>query len=191
MTHPRGGRIARLLALAIGLALLLAACGGAQETPAPRADCPAEPLASPPPRPWNDDPALAERIPGEIDGQALGIETVCATAVGARGLPASPELLADVGVELQDVTIAQTPSAFIERTGFGITAWRYAGADEDALRAALLGAFERAGIPAEEETMAEKPVHRALLHVYYVADDTLYAVVGPDARLEELVEALP
>jgi hypothetical protein len=191
MTHSRRGHSARMLAAAIGLVLLLAACGPAEATPAPRVGCPAEVLPSPPPRPWNDDPALVQRIPDEIDGEALAVETVCATAIGARGLPTSPGLLQDLGVELQDVTIAQTPSAFIERTGIGITAWRYAGADENALRAAVLAAFEGAGIPAEEETIAGKAVYRALLHVYHVADDTLYAVVGPDARVEEIIEALP
>ncbi|HVM24707.1 MAG TPA: hypothetical protein VM253_04860 [Candidatus Limnocylindrales bacterium] len=186
------GVLRGLFAVAASMAMLLAACGADDPSPAARADCPAEASVTSPPA-ANEDPVLADRMPDEVAGRRLEIQTVCATVAGAGGLTTAPEFLQAVGVELRDVTIARDRGAQSgsPETYASVTAWRYGGAAEDDIRAALLDAFDRAGIPVEEDTVGGKEVHRALLHVYYVADDTLYAVVGQDAGVEALVEALP
>lgn len=178
----------RLAGVVLPLAMLLAACG----VDAPSPDCPAEAPSPRPAGPYADDPELADRIPAEVGGQRLEVQTVCATVSELSGLTTSPRMLEEVGVELQDVTIAVTPApGGGSGAPAGVTAWRYAGAEEDAIRDAFLGMLEEAEIPVEHDTVGGKEIDRAIFHVYYVAGDTLYSVLGEDDHVEEVVEALP
>jgi hypothetical protein len=169
------------------LAFLLAACGGG----AAPSGCPAEAPSPLPAPPYDDDPELADRIPDEVGGEPLEIQTACATVADPGGLPTSPEMLEAVGVELQDVTVALTPNVGQGGNRLAVTAWRYAGAGEHEIRDAFLGMLAEAGIPVEEDTIGGTEIHRALFHVYHVAGDTLYAVLGEDAAVEEILAGLP
>ncbi|HSK93002.1 MAG TPA: hypothetical protein VLA76_02960 [Candidatus Angelobacter sp.] len=190
MIQTRRGRSTRLFVPAIGLALVLAACAPAD---APRADCPVEAPSPAPQRPYSQDPELADRIPDEVDGRTLQIETVCATVFDPGGLTTSQAMLDEVGVERRDVTLALSPvpTGGGESSYVGINAWRYAGADEATIREGFLGLLDESGIPVDEETIAGKTVHMAVFHVYYVAGDTLYAVLGEDGPVEAALEGLP
>jgi hypothetical protein len=102
-------------------------------------------------------------------------------------------MLDRVGVERSDVSLALPPRS---GTGIsdglvGVTAWRYGGAEEEEIRSVFLGLLDDAEIPVERDTVGGKEIDRALFHVYYVADDTLYAVLGEDDRVEEVMAALP
>lgn len=170
------------------LAIILAACGGDASAP----DCPAEAPSPLPAQPYAQDPELADRIPDEVAGQQIQVQTVCATVLDVGGLTTSDEMLERVGVEKQDVTIAIGPSPQGGADSVvGVTAWRYAGADEETIRSAFLGLLEEAEIPVEASTIAGKEVHTAVFHVYHVADDTLYSVLGEDDDVEAVIEALP
>lgn len=178
----------RLAGAILPLAMLLASCGS--ETPAP--DCPSTAPSPLPAGPRADDPELADRIPDEVGGQPLEVQTVCATVSELRGLTTSPRMLDEVGVELQEVTIAVTPApGGGSGAAAGVTAWRYVGAEEDAIRDAFLGMLDEAEIPIEHDTVGGKEIDRAVFHVYYVADDTLYSVLGEDEPVEEIIRALP
>jgi hypothetical protein len=54
-----------------------------------------------------------------------------------------------------------------------------------------LGLLDESGIPVEEDALGGTEIHRALFHVYHVAGDTLYAVLGEDAAVEEVMAGLP
>jgi hypothetical protein len=187
MTDHRRARGAHLPAAAIGLAFLLAACGGEPAS----SGCPAEAPSPAPTPPFAHDPELADRIPDEVGGQPLEIQTVCATIADPGGLPTTPQMLEAVGVELSDVTVAVTPNVGQGENRVAVTAWRYAGAEEAAIREAFLGLLDETGIPVEEDTIGGTPIHRAVFHVYHVAGDTLYAVLAEDAEVEEVLAGLP
>lgn len=182
-------RTARLSAAALGLAMLLAACGGGESRPS----CPAEAPSPPPSPPHADDPELADRIPDEAGGGPIGIQTVCATVLDPGGIPTSQPMLDRLGVELRDVTIAYSPPPTADRSGtyVGVTAWRYAGATEDEIRSAFLAILDEAQIAVEEDTVGGKDIHRAIFHAYYTEDDTLYAVIGEEPEMAEVLAALP
>lgn len=188
MTDLSGVRMARLLAAALGLAILVAACGGGEGSP-----CPAEAPSPAPAAPHADDPELAERIPDEAGGEPLEIQTVCATVLNPGGIPTSEAMLERLGVGLQDVTVAFSPPPTADRSGtyVGVTAWRYAGAGEDEVRSAFLAILDEAQIAVEEDTVGGKDVHRAIFHAYYVKDDALYSVIGEEPEMAEVLEALP
>ncbi len=173
----------------VALAITLAACGGDASAP----DCPAEAPSPLPTQPYAQDPELADRIPDEVAGQPIEVQTVCATVRDVGGLTTSDEMLERVGVGKQDVTIAigPSPQGGGADSVVGVTAWRYAGADEETIRDAFLGLLEEAEIPVEASTIAGKEVHTAVFHVYHVADDTLYSVLGEDDDVEAVIEALP
>ena len=177
--------------LLIALVVLASACGAPEGEAGP--DCPATAPSPLPTPPWNQDPELADRIPDEVGGSTIEVQTACATVVDPGGLTTSPEFLESVGVALQDVTVAISPGPAIGETDdyVAVTAWRYAGASEDDVRSTFLSLLEEAEIAVEDETIGGKQVHRALLHAYYVQDDTLYAVLGEEEDLEAVIEALP
>lgn len=180
-------RFSRFLPGFIGLVFALAACGTDGT-----AGCPDSAPSPLPAGPHADDPELADRIPDEVGGQPLEVQTVCATKSELSGLTTSPRMLDEVGVELQDVTIAVTPApGGSSGAPAGVTAWRYAGAEEGTIRDAFLGMLEEAEIPVEHDTIGGKEIDRAVFHVYYVAGDTLYAVLGEDEHVEEVMQALP
>lgn len=171
--------------------LLLVGCGAPQGESG--SDCPATAPSPLPTPPWNQDPELADRIPDEVGGSTIEVQTACATVVDPGGLTTSPEFLESVGVDLQDVTVAISPGPAIGETDdyVAVTAWRYGGASEDEIRSTFLSLLEEAEIVVEDETIGGKQVHRALLHAYYVQDDTLYAVLGEEEDLAAVLEALP
>ena len=173
----------------VTLAMIVAGCGGDASVP----DCPAEAPSPMPAEPYAQDPELADRVPDEVAGQPLEVQTVCATVYDPGGLTTSDTMLERVGVARQDVTLALSPppSTGGTNTYVAVNAWRYAGADEETVRDAFVGLLEEAEIPVEEDTIAGKDVHMAFFHAYYVADDTLYAVLGEEERVEEVLEALP
>lgn len=178
------------IAILICLAAALVACGG--DTTA-EAQCPESAPSPMPAPPYDDDPELAGRLPTEVGGQDLEVQTVCITTVEPGGLPASDEFLEAAGVEPRDVTMAvgEPVSADGDTPFVSIVAFRYAGADEDTVRRAFLDTLAAAEIEAEDETIAGKRVHRALFIAYHVSDDTLYAITGEDPQVEEVLEALP
>lgn len=180
-------RIAILLCLAVALV----ACGGDATGPSGR--CPDSAPSPMPAPPYDDDPELAGRLPTDVAGQELAVQTVCITTVDPGALPVSDAFLSEVGAEPRDVTMAVgEPSGTSAEAPFvSIVAFRYAGADEDTVRRAFLDTLASAEIEVEDETIADKQVHRALFIAYYVADDTLYAITGEDPQVEEVLEALP
>lgn len=186
MTSPI--RPSRSLAAFVGLALVLAACGadggpGCPDTaPSPR-----------PEPPYHQDAELEARIPDEANGEPLEVQTVCLTVHDPGGLTTSDAMLERVGVEPRDVTVAIGPSPNTATSSdfVGITAWRYAGAEEAEIRDAFRAMLAEAEIPVEHEEIAGKEVDMALFHAYYVAGDTLYAVLGEEGGAAEVIEALP
>jgi hypothetical protein len=180
----------KLLITLLAVAAVLGACGG--ETAA-EAQCPESSPSPIPAPPYNDDPELAGRLPAEIAGQELAVQTVCITTVDPGGLPASDQLLEEVGVEPRDVTmaVAEPAAADGEAPFVSIVAFRYAGADEDTVRRAFLDTLASAEIEVEDETIAGKQVHRALFIAYHVSGDTLFAITGENPQVEEVLEALP
>lgn len=179
--------------LAAALSCGLVACGMA---PAPV--CPQVPPQPMPPPPWHDDSVLEERIPDELDGQSLEVQTYCASAHPQEGgLTTAPEFLDEIGVDLTDVTVARSrgPSIGGDNPETLVAAWRYHGADETLLRSTFLRMYDEVraeeGLPGAfiERTMAGKTVHEDDIGVVYVADDTIYVVHGRST--EELVAGLP
>lgn len=181
-------RASRFLPALVGLALMLAACSSDDST-----DCPDSPPSPRPAPPYHQDAELEARIPDEVGGEPLEIQTVCLTVHDPGGLITSDAMLERIGVEPQDVTVALGPSSNAPISGsfVGVTAWRYAGADAAAIRGAFRETLGEAEIPIEPETIAGKEVDMALFHAYYVADDTLYAVLGEEAGVAEVIGALP
>ncbi len=182
----RGG----LLPAAVIFAIIMGACGTESSADAP---CPATAPSPLPTPPYNDDPELAERLPTEIAGQELEVQSVCATTAMPGGINLSPGFLEAAGAELSDVTMAVSEPREVEQeTPFvSISAFRYRGADEEALRSAVVDTVAETGIEPEEETIAGKDVYRVLVPVWYVAGDTLYLITGEDPQVEEVLEALP
>lgn len=177
---------------AIALVLTVAACGS-EGPSAATAACPEGPVSPPATPPYNDDPELASRLPTEIGGQELQVQSVCATTANPGGINLSPQFLEAAGVELSDVTMAvsQPPAIGQDSPFVTISAFRYAGADESRLRSAFLDTFGEAGLEVGEEEIAGKQVYRVLVVVWYVAGDTLYAITGEPPQVEEVLEALP
>ena len=95
------------LAGALLLAAALTACGGQSQ-----ADCPpagASPAASPN---ANADPNLAASIPDAVAGQPVQLGTFCVTELGPLGgIETSSEMLDQLGVGLEDVTLAATSAS--------------------------------------------------------------------------------
>ena len=176
-----------LLCLAAGLV----ACGGQTATDA--SPCPSAAPSPLPTGPFDDDPELAGRLPTEVDGQELEVQSVCVTTVSPGGINLSPTFLEAAGVELSDVTMAVSqPPAIGEDAPFvSISAFRYRGADEAALRSAVDATLADAEIEPERETIAGKEVLRVLLVVWYVAGDTLYLITGEDPQVEDVLTELP
>ncbi len=183
-------RRAGLLPAAVLLAIIMGACGTESSADAP---CPATPPSPLPTAPYDDDPELAERLPTEIAGQELAVQSVCATTSTPGGINLSPTFLDAAGVELSDVTMAvsQPPRVGQEAPFVSISAFRYRGADEEALRSAVSETLAETGIEPQEETIADKNVLRVLVAVWYVAGDTLYLITGEDPQVEEVLAALP
>jgi hypothetical protein len=180
---------------ALLVAAMLVACGGTEAAPR----CAADPPPSGTPNP-NADPDLAATIPDEVAGEPLEIGTFCVTEVDELGgIETSPEMLDALGVERADVTVAATSPGIGTPDGtLSVGAYRFAGADEDALRSTFLRLLEEAaseiGMDADIEaaTVGGKQVHRAFGAVYYAAGDTLYSVQSDnDDKVEEVLEALP
>ncbi len=177
--------------------LMLAACGG---DASPIAQCPSEapsPAATPP---YDDDRELADRIPDTAGGEPLEVQTYCASTHEEAGVTVAPGLLAELGVDLADVTVARSRPPQIGATAdqVEVTAWRYRGADEDRLRDAFLASYGEAlsaqGMDAEitEESLGGKGVHNhSTTGVIYVAVDTLYILSGNGTKIEEILAALP
>lgn len=191
MTDVSRVRMARRSVAVLGLAFLIAACGAPDGEASP--SCPADAPSPAPTAPHAADPELADRIPDEAGGEPIGIQTTCATVLDPGGIPTSEAMLERLGVELQDVTVAFSPPPTADRSGtyVGVTAWRYAGATENEIRSAFLAILDEAQIDVEEDSVGGKDVHRAIFHVYYAHDDTLYAVIGEEPEVAEVVEALP
>lgn len=179
----------RIPIILLCLAMALAACGG-ETASSPCPETAPSPLPAPP---YDDDPELASRLPTEIAGQELEVLSVCATTIMPGGINVTPGFLEIAGVELSDVTMAVSEPAQIEQdTPFvSISAFRYHGADEEALRSAVVETLAEAEIEPVEETIAGKEVYRVLAPVWYVAGDTLYLITGEDPQVEEVLEALP
>ncbi len=180
----------RIVGIALVLASLLVACGG--ET----AYAPArEPAPSPLPTPRGDeDPELAGRLPTEIGGQELEVQSFCVTSVSPGGINLSSAFLEDAGVELSDVTMAVAQPAEVggDTTFVSVSAFRYRGSDEATLQSAVLDTLDEAEIPYEAETIADGDAYRVLgAAVWYIADDTLYLITGEDPQVEEVLQALP
>ena len=184
--------ITRNSIFAVTMAALLAACS-APSASGRAVSCPEAPVSPVATPPYDDDPELAARLPTEIAGQELAIQSVCATSANPGGLNLSPEFLEAAGVELDDVTIAvsQPPSIGQDQPFVTISAFRYRGADEASIRAAFVETFTSAGLEVREETIAGKEVVWVLVVAWYVADDTLYAITGEAPQVEEILQALP
>ncbi|HJP71167.1 MAG TPA: hypothetical protein VJ975_05560 [Candidatus Limnocylindria bacterium] len=179
---------------ALALVLALGACGGSASP-----SCPAQPMPSATPN-ANADPALADSFPDTVAGQPLEVATFCVTELdGLGGIETSDEMLDALGVSLEDLTIAAVPPAIGAPGGtFSVGAYRFAGADEDAIRDTFFRLLEDASTELdvdpgiEEVTIGGKDAHRALGLVYYFTDDTMYSVQSADeAKIEEILEALP
>lgn len=179
---------------ALAFLAALSACGGSASP-----ECPTEPLPSATPN-ANADPALADTFPKAVAGQPLEVATFCVTELDELGgIETSDEMLDAVGVSLDDLTIAAVPPAIGTPGGtFSIGAYRFTGANEDAVRDSFFRLLEQSsseiGMDAavEEATIAGKDVQRALGLVFYFSDDIMYSVQsGDEAKVEEILQALP
>lgn len=179
---------------ALALLVAVAGCGGSAPP-----SCRAAPLPSGTPNP-NADPGLADTFPESVAGQPLEVATFCVTELDELGgIETSDEMLDALGVSLDDLTIAAVPPAIGTAGGtFSIGAYRFAGASEDEIRDTFFRLMEdgltELGLDPgiEEVTIGGKDAHRALGLVYYFADDTMYSVQsGDEAKVEEILEALP
>lgn len=191
----RGTATRTALGTALALALSLAACATAvpSASSTEEAECPESPESSAQPD-ANRDPELASRIPSQIGGVAFPVQTWCATELSdGLGANTSPELLDAVGVAITDVTMAAGPGPTIGAAVQppSLTAFRYRGATEAALRDAFLAILAESGSTADEGTIGGKEVSVQLGSVIYVHDDTIYLVSGDGASVEELLSGLP
>lgn len=181
----------RILLVAL---LVIAAVATACTGDASGVSCPETAPSPLPTPPFNDDPELAERLPSEVDGQELEVQSVCATTAQPGGLNLSPTFLEAVGVELSDVTLAVSAPREVgaDASFVSALAYRYRGADEGALQTAVADTLTEAEVPHETETIAGKDVTRVIgTAVWYVAGDTLYQITAEPPQVEEVLAALP
>lgn len=203
-----GGHPARAVAVAALMAMLLAGCGAVAGAPCPEARPSATPAT-----PYHDDPELEARFPEEIAGEPLELQTYCASTVQGEGINTAPEFLAEIGVDLADVTVARsTPPRIGEMNSHaGVAAWRYRGAESDRLLEAFLDSWREmaaeVGFDAPQAVVlggkdvfilgqAETTPDTEVLplpyaDVLHVAGDTVYILSGRPQIIEELLAALP
>jgi hypothetical protein len=174
----------------LAIVLVLAACGAAGTSP-----CRGEqaPLDEPP---LHHDPELEARIPDTVGDAPLDLQSICAGAGQVGGTNMTPEFLDEVGVEADDVSMAVTNPAIGGAFDGSLSAFRYYGASEDAIRTAMLDAMRETGEGVGEENRAGKSLSVARGpfmngSVIYVADDTLYLLSGVEEQVDELLAGLP
>lgn len=179
----------RVRVAALGV-VLLAACGVVPAASPCRAEL--APVDDPP---VHHDPDLEARIPDEVAGAPLEVQSICASATDTGGMALEPAFLEQVGVELADVSMALNTPEIGGENIVTLTAYRYYGSDEDAIAGAMLDAAERAGETLAPATRAGREVHLAspVLGgvVVYTAEDTLYLLAGDAEAVDEIVAALP
>lgn len=180
-----------LLITLMAAATVLGACGGVVSSSPCRGEV--SPLDEPP---SHHDPELEARIPDTVGGTSLDLQSICAGAGEIGGLNMTPEFLDQLGVRPDDVSMAITNPAIGGAFDGSLTAFRYYGASEDAIRTAMLDALSANGEGVEGRERAGKSVSVArgpLLNgtVVYVADDALYLLSGADEHVDEILAGLP
>jgi hypothetical protein len=179
----------------VGVAAVLAAVVALQSGVLAGSPCRGE-VSDPAEPPTHHDPELEERIPETVAGHPIEVQSFCANVTDASGLNTTPEFLEAVGVEIDDVTYALNNPSIGSPSSVSVTAYRYHGASEEALRAAYVDAMTRAGETLMERTLGGKPIHvsdgpLAPGASAYVAGDTLYFVSGTDGECADLLAQLP
>ncbi len=178
---------------ALALVLVLGACGAVESAPAPcRGDVP--PIGNTG-RPHHD-PELERRIPAEVGGSALTIISACANVTSPGGLTVAPGLLADVGVELADVSYAERVPEIGGAIDAQVSAWRYHSATAADIRTGFLSQLAGTGESMREMDLGGKAIHMSdgpLLAgtAVYVAGDALYLLTGSNEQITELLTGLP
>jgi hypothetical protein len=203
-----GGHPARAAAVPALIAMLLAGCGAVAGAPCPEGRPSATPVT-----PYHDDGELEARFPEEVAGEQLEMLTYCASTVEEGGFSTAPALLAELGVDLADVTVARSAPPRIGETDThaGVTAWRYRGAETDRLLAAYLDSWREMAAevgfdPPQAVVLGGKDAYilqqaetapgtevlpLPYVDVLHVAGDTAYIVSGRPDVIEELLAALP
>lgn len=185
-----GPDVARRVAASF-FAVVLGACGAVVSSSPCRGEV--SPLEEPP---SHHDPELEARIPDTVGDAPLELQSICAGAGEIGGINMTPEFLDEVGVARDDVSMALTNPAIGGAFDGSLTAFRYHGASEDAIRTAMLDAMRQTGEGIEAEERAGKAVSIArgpLMNgtVVYVADDTLYLLSGVEEHIDDLLAGLP
>jgi hypothetical protein len=185
----------RLLAALAGIAgvaiVLLAIFAGGSSSPCHGG------LSDPADLPSHHDAELEARIPDTVAGQSLEVQSVCANRFGeGGGLTVTPALLESLGVVIDDVTYAANTPQIGSELSVSVSAWRYRGASEDAIRTEMLEVAREAGEEFDRVSRAGKEVDvgRGPMMpemVFYVEGDTLYMVQGADTEVHEVLEGLP
>ena len=120
-------RTALAVVLVLGVALI--GCGAKTTSSPCRGDGSA--LDEPP---SHHDPELEARIPDTVGDASLDLQSVCAGKAEIGGINMTPEFLEQVGIEADDVSMAVTNPAIGGAFDGSLTAVRYFGASEDAIR---------------------------------------------------------
>ena len=189
----------RLITIAIGSILFLAACAAAPQTPTP-ATATATPVAPPPAatdagEPADGDephqvPELEAMLPSEVLGKAVNKSSVSGEeAIGELGVDIDiQDAITAAGGSMSDVHIAVGSPDDIS---FVVVAMRVPGLDARALQTAILET-EEAGVPAEEGQIAGKQVTRlGDDQWYYASGDVLFFIAGGVNEANEVISQLP
>ena len=147
--------------------------------------------------PVQHDPELEARIPATVAGHSLEVQSFCANTLGeGGGLPVTPELLESLGVTIDDVTFATNTPQIASELPVSVSAWRYRGASEDAIRTEMLEVareageeFDRVSRAGKEVDVGKGPTMPEV--VFHVEGDTLYIVQGADSEVDETLQGLP
>jgi hypothetical protein len=178
---------------AVAVGVVLGACGLVESGPAPcRGDVPGPDAQEQP----HHDPALEARIPDSLGGEPFTVTSMCANVADPGGLTVAPDLLADVGVELADVSHAHGIPEVGDNVDAQLSAWRYHSATADDLRTAMLAQLAVAGESMRQANVARRSVYVSdgpLMRgtIVYVSGDTVYVLSGSDEQVAELLGALP
>jgi hypothetical protein len=142
------------------------------------------------------DPELERRIPDTVGGAPLTVASACANVSNPGGLTVAPAFLAEVGVDLADVSHAERVPEIGDDIDAQVSAWRYHSATAADIRTAILSQLAAAGESMRETDVGGRSVHVSdgpLMNgtVIHVAGDAMYLLSGSDAQVAELLAGLP
>lgn len=204
-------RTARSLALAAGLVILVAACGGASPTQAPVTQAPvtqapvtqatqpagSEGVPSFALPSFHGDVDLEKMIPAEIGGEAVSVQSMTGTQFMGTGNEQFTAVLGTLGKQPSDLSVA-----FGFNTQISVIAFQVNGTPGDAILEAFKNATADVGT-LTDATYGGKSVKKVTptdttedISYVYTTQDVVFVVSGigdalTDALLDETFQKLP